>query len=749
MLSLDTLNEKQREAVIQQPGVSSLVLAGAGSGKTSVLVHRIAWLIKQLGVSPWSIMAVTFTNKAANEMRRRLQAMLGVSVQGVWVGTFHGLSHKILRMHYLEAGLGEHFQILDSDDQLRIIKRLMKAMKVDDKKWSPKQAQWYINHKKDEGVRARHYEPDYTVFDRVKHKIYLGYEEYCNQEGLVDFSELLFRCHELLLNNDLLLKHYQQRFGNILVDEFQDTNVVQYAWLRLLSEGGCLMAVGDDDQSIYGWRGAVAGHVKKFSQEFSGVNIIRLEQNYRSTATILKASNALIEKNQERMGKNLWTDGKEGELVKLFGAYCENEEASFVVARVQEYKQQGLPFKAMAVLYRSNAQSRVLEDIFVKENIPFRIYGGQRFFERAEIKNALAYLRLINNKEDNTAFERAVNMPPRGVGEKTLQMLRDCANKLNCSLWFATVVFNEKNSEGRAAKALQSFLSLIDTMSRQAKQVSLSDLVKYLISYTGLVDYYQKEKGERGRARIENLHELVTACGEFSVNDVWGEGESENKPTELAAFVANTTLEPGESGFDSNSQDCVQMMTLHAAKGLEFPVVFIVGMEDGLLPHQMSLGTFSGLEEERRLCYVGMTRAMKQLYLTYAESRRLNGQSRYNRPSRFIGEIPSECIDSVRSVATISRPVTARINNRRYDFSQSQYNFSKESMTTLKDSDYCNGELLEENNILIGKQVEHELFGKGVLLNIQGQSSTIKVEVKFDKVGTKWLMLQYAKLRYV
>ncbi|WP_034840401.1 DNA helicase II [Endozoicomonas numazuensis] len=712
---IDSLNDAQRQAVTSPPG-SLLVLAGAGSGKTRVLVHRIAWLIQVDGMSPYSILAVTFTNKAAAEMRSRIEELLGIPPRGMWVGTFHGLAHRLLRAHYQDAGLPENFQILDSDDQLRVIKRLMRAMSLDEQKWPPRQAQWYINGKKDEGLRPDYIDPGYDPFERTMLDVYRAYHDYCNQVGVVDFGELLLRSHELWLKRPDILKHYQERFRYILVDEFQDTNAIQYAWLRILTgDQDKMMIVGDDDQSIYGWRGARIENIRQFSKDFPKAETIRLEQNYRSTSNILRAANAVIANNPDRLGKELWTDGNEGEPIQLYAGFNEMDEARFISDRIREASEQGMARSDMAVLYRSNAQSRILEEAMLRASIPYRIYGGQRFFERAEIKNALAYFRLVSSPNDDTSLERVINIPTRGIGEKTVEKLRETARTQGVSLWAAIKsVVAASAIGGKAGRSLGEFVELIESLSALGDDLDLGELADHVISVSGLIDHHQKEKGEKGRARVENLEELVTACSEFDIEDMDLDEETE-AVSPLDAFLAHAALEAGESQADQFT-DSVQMMTLHSAKGLEFPLVFLVGLEEGLFPHKMSLEE-GNLEEERRLCYVGITRAMEKLYLTYAENRRLYGNDTMNRPSRFIREIPGELLQEVRLGGSITRPVSVR-----------------------------QAPASSDHGLTLGQRVHHDVFGEGIVLNYEGEGGQARVQVNFDTEGTKWLMMAYANL---
>ena len=714
---LDELNDKQREAVAA-PLSNALVLAGAGSGKTRVLVHRIAWLMEVENIAPFSILAVTFTNKAAREMRGRIESLMGRNLHSMWIGTFHGLAHRLLRAHHAEAGLPENFQILDSDDQYRLIKRILKAMNLDEKHWPPRQAQWYINGNKDEGLRPQHIETHGDHIQQKMREIYAAYQDACDRSGLVDFAELLLRAHELWAKNPDVLAHYQRRFRAVLVDEFQDTNNIQYAWLRMLCSGdnNNIMIVGDDDQSIYGWRGANVDNIQHFLKDFDSPNTVRLEQNYRSTGNILKAANTVIDNNTGRLGKELWTDGSQGELISVYAGFNELDEARFIVSKIKDWLHQGNALKDAAILYRNNAQSRVLEEALLHQGIAYRIYGGLRFFERQEIKDALGYLRMINHPNDDAAFERVVNTPSRGIGEKTLSQVREAARAHNCSMWQATqYLINEKALKGRALNAMQSFVLLISELEQAATEIPLEEQADLAIRQSGLYAMYKAERGEKAQARLENLEELVTACKQFIVPD-----EAEEM-TPLSAFLAHASLEAGEQQADKD-QDAVQMMTIHTAKGLEFPLVFMAGVEEGMFPSQMTNDEPGRMEEERRLCYVGMTRAMQKLYISYAESRRLYGQDKYHTASRFIKEIPADCVEEVRLKSTISRPV----HNR---FSQATSHAS-----------------FEETGFQLGQRVTHRKFGEGIVLNYEGSGEHARVQVNFDEFGTKWLVLAYAKL---
>ncbi len=711
---LEGLNDKQREAVAA-PRVNMLVLAGAGSGKTRVLVHRIAWLLSVEQASPFSIMAVTFTNKAAAEMRHRIEDLIGTSQGGMWIGTFHSLAHRLLRAHYLDAGLPQDFQIIDSDDQYRLIRRIVKSMALDDKQWPPRQGMWYINGKKDEGLRPQHIQTYGNPVETTWLKVYQAYQEACDRAGLVDFAELLLRAHELWLNKPQILEHYQHRFTNILVDEFQDTNRIQYAWIRMLAgQTGKVMIVGDDDQSIYGWRGAQVENIQNFLNEFPGAETIRLEQNYRSTSNILKAANALIANNSDRLGKNLWTEGAEGEPISLYCAFNDLDEARYVVGRIKRWHEEGGALADCAILYRSNAQSRIMEEALLQANMPYRIYGGQRFFERQEIKDALSYMRLTANRHDDASFERVVNTPTRGIGDRTLDVVRQVARDNQIPLWESALqVIEHKMLAGRAIAAIGRFVELIETLANETADMPLHVQTDRIIRDSGLKAMYEQEKGEKAQARIENLEELVTATRQFSYQD-----EDEDLMP-LQAFLSHAALESGEGQADAY-QDAVQLMTLHSAKGLEFSQVFIVGVEEGMFPSQMSLDEGGRLEEERRLAYVGVTRAMKKLTLTYAENRRLYGKEVSHRPSRFIGELPKECVEEVRLRATVSRPV----NHHRLG-----------TPIVSNDTGYS-----------LGQRVKHPKFGEGTIINIEGSGEHCRLQIAFNGEGIKWLVAAFARL---
>ncbi|MDA8794938.1 DNA helicase II [Gammaproteobacteria bacterium] len=726
---LDSLNDEQRHAVAN-PSQHLLVLAGAGSGKTRVLVHRIAWLLEAEQVSPFSILAVTFTNKAAREMRHRIESLMGQSFGGMWVGTFHGLAHRLLRTHWQEAGLIQDFQILDSDDQLRLIKRINRELQIDDERWPAKQCQWYINGQKDEGLRASNIDDFGDDYTKTMLRIYRAYEIACDRGGMIDFGEILLRSHELWLKNPQILDHYQRRFQHILVDEFQDTNSIQYAWLRVLAgRGSHLMVVGDDDQSIYGWRGAKIENIQQFSSDFPGAQLVKLEQNYRSTKNILDAANSLITNNAGRLGKQLWTEGVAGEPISLYEAFNEQDESRFVVDRLQDWFNGGNRRIDSAVLYRSNAQSRELEEALLRVGMHYRIYGGQRFYERLEIKNALAYLRLVTNRFDDTAVERIINVPTRGIGGRTLELVRQVARDRNCSLWEASVAsVNESLLTARAANSVLAFLELIDGLDESCRDLELHAKADLIIKTTGLIPHHEKEGGEKARARVENLEELVNAAGNFDVTDADEDFDSTSTQF-LAAFLDQAALDAGE-GQAAADEDAVQLMTLHTAKGLEFDLVFLVGMEEGLFPHKMSMDDLSGLEEERRLAYVGITRAKHKLYLSHAESRRLHGEINLCRPSRFVREIPKSLIEEVRLKSTISRPSVGGARLGRGN-----------------PSGNLDGSVeVPQTNLSLGQRVIHGKFGEGVVLNYEGQGTSARVQVNFDSAGSKWLVLSYAKL---
>ncbi|MEO6800000.1 MAG: 3'-5' exonuclease [Rhodanobacter sp.] len=765
---IDPLNEAQREAVCAPPG-HYLVLAGAGSGKTRVLTHRIGWLTQAEGIPPWAILAVTFTNKAAGEMRARLAGLIPGSTQGLTVGTFHGIAHRLLRRHWREAGLTETFQILDADDQWRLVKRVVAGLGLDDAKFPPRQACWQINQWKDEGKRPDGIEHRDHPVTHTFVNIYKAYEDACRRASLVDFAELLLRAHELWLKNPAVLEHYQQRWRYLLIDEFQDTNTLQYAWIRVLAGStGQVFVVGDDDQAIYGWRGAKVENVQQFLRDFPGAKTIKLEQNYRSTSTILKAANQVIERNGSRLGKHLWTAGDDGERIALYSAYNEQDEARFVIERIREYIDEHGNARDCAILYRSNAQSRNFEEQLVQRRIGYRVYGGQRFFERAEVKDALAYLRLTANRHDDAAFERAVNTPPRGIGDRTLDVLRRRARVDNISMWEAALgELTGTDLAGRAKNAVKTFLAFVDGMAQTFRgaengergtgniearaeielpapnplsgtkngeaeenadvprspfpvplpSLALAEQIDHAIIHTGLRDFYEKDSRGNAETRVENLDELVNVASRFERS----QEDIDAGLSELNAFLSNAALEAGENQGEEGD-DCVQLMTLHSAKGLEFPVVFLVGMEEGLFPSKRSVDDEGRLEEERRLAYVGITRARERLIVSHAESRRMHGTEMLARPSRFLGEMPAELIDEVRPRVHVTRPLYA---GRPTKVSPS---------------------LEETLPVKLGQRVSHPKFGAGVVLSAEGSGAHTRLQVNFEGEGSKWLVAAYANL---
>jgi DNA helicase-2/ATP-dependent DNA helicase PcrA len=789
---LDGLNAAQREAVTAPPG-HYLVLAGAGSGKTRVLTHRIGWLLEVDRVSPWSVLAVTFTNKAAGEMRARTEALIANDVRGLTVGTFHGIAHRLLRRHWREARLPETFQILDADDQQRLVKRTIQGLGLDEARFPPRQATWFINSAKDEGKRPDALDAGYNSVTATLIDVYRAYEAACQRAGLVDFAELLLRAHELWLHNPALLEHYRERFRHLLIDEFQDTNTLQYAWIRVLAGStGQVFVVGDDDQAIYGWRGARVENVHFFLRDFPSAKTIRLEQNYRSTGNILAAANAVIAHNPDRLGKELWTAGYAGTPIELYAAYNEQDEARYVVEQVREFiSRDGKP-SDIAILYRSNAQSRNFEEQLIQHDIAYRVYGGLRYFDRAEIKDALAYLRLVANRHDDAAFERAVNTPPRGIGERTLDLVRQRARRDETSLWESALAELATDAlAGRAKNALRAFLQLIDDLARDCLSPSrhpresgdpatlplldpeqeslgsrfrgneekeggsgdeedgshenergtgaraevdsklieaiidaphpdeplpLAEQIEHAVARSGLRDYYERDSRGSAESRVENLDELVNVASRFSrTADDLDAGLSE-----LAAFLAHAALEAGE-GQGEAWEDCVQLMTLHSAKGLEFPLVFLVGLEDGLFPSQKAAEEPGRLEEERRLAYVGITRARARLVLTYAESRRLHGAETYARPSRFLREIPAALLHEVRPRVQVSRPA---------------YGGGERSVVAAETAP----------PMKLGQRVRHATFGEGVVVDYEGSGAHTRVQINFERAGSKWLVLAYANL---
>ncbi len=713
---LDGLNEPQRKAVAAGEG-PLLVLAGAGSGKTRVLTHRVAWLVQACSYSPLSILAVTFTNKAAREMRGRIEQMLGFPVGGMWMGTFHGLSHRMLRTHWQEAGLTQNFQIIDSDDQLRVIKRVIANMELDDSFWLPKQGQYFINNHKEAGRRSADVNAGPDPQQQQWVKVYGEYEIHCQRSGLVDFAELLLRTWEMMHNNEVLRQQYRDRFRAVLVDEFQDTNSIQYRWLKeFVGTQSHIMVVGDDDQSIYSWRGAQVENIRKFEKDYLGTEMVRLEQNYRSTSTILNAANAVISCNEGRMGKTLWTDGEEGEKIRLYAAFNEVDEARFTVDCIRAWVEEGNLRSEVAILYRSNAQSRSYEEALFNAAVPYRVYGGLRFFDRAEIKDALSYLRLCLNHEDDMSFERIVNVPTRGIGNRTLDIVRQKARESGITMWqSAAELVQDGGLTARASNALRVFLELIDAVAAQLTDLELHEQVEQVLSHSGLLEFHGNTRGEKAETRVENLKELVSAARNYYQDE-----EVDMDP--LSAFLAHAALEAGEGQAEA-WEDCVQLMSLHSAKGLEFPLVFLSGMEEGLFPSQHALNDPARLEEERRLCYVGMTRAMKQLYITYAEVRRLYGRENYTTPSRFLKEIPMEAVSEIRTRSGTFQPA-----------------WQEQSVADTGSSG---------TDLSLGARVEHDKFGEGTIMNIEGKGEHTRVQVNFESAGVKWLVLSFARLSHL
>ena len=716
---LNELNDRQRDAVTSE-APSLLVLAGAGSGKTRVLVHRVAWIVEAMQSNPNSVMAVTFTNKAANEMKSRIQELLQSPLADLWCGTFHGLAHRTLKRFYKEANLISTFTVLDAEDQLRVIKRICKDNNLEESSWPAKQIQWQINSWKDAGKRPKNIDDSKDFYAETVKKIYSQYDEVCKKDSLVDFAELLLKSYELLKSNKKVRDFFHRRFRHILIDEFQDTNVIQYAWLNeVASKEASITAVGDDDQSIYGWRGAKVGHLEDFKTKHKHNETIRLEQNYRSTSIILNAANALIENNQARLGKNLWTESNEGEQITLYQAFNEQDEARFVAEIIKSWMDGGELFSDSAVIYRSNAQSRAIEEALLRANIPYRIYGGLRFYDRLEIKNAISYLRIIFNPHDNPAFERSVANPTRGVGAKTLAKIRSLANKHNISyIQASSKMIDENIISGRGANGLKKFLQIILGLCGKIDDISLSEIVGSILEQSGLIQFHEKEPGEKGKTRKENLEELLSAAKNFEMS--FSDDKTNREITEQ--FLSNVSLDAGDRQADE-FDDAVQLMTLHSAKGLEFPLVFMTGLEETLFPHGRSMESPDQLEEERRLCYVGITRAMKKLYLTYAESRRLHGNDIFNPPSRFIKEIPSECIMEIRPKASVTVPYS-RNESKPMDFE-------------------------DQIGIALGQKVQHPKFGQGIVLNYEGAGESARVQVNFETAGTKWLVLSFANLEVI
>ena len=716
----DGLNEKQQQSVALNEDINALILAGAGSGKTRVLTHRIHYLVSTKNHHVDDILAVTFTNKAANEMKERLSDLLRRPIGRMWVGTFHSLAHRLLRTHPAEANLSPTFQILDAQDQFRIVKRLMKENGVDETKFPIKKVQWFINQQKDEGILPKDIDAGYNYFVKQSAKIFDLYETHCQANDLVDFAGLLVKSYELLKNNQSLLSHYQKKFHHILVDEFQDTNRIQYQFIKILySQSNHVFCVGDDDQSIYGWRGARIENIQKIENDFKPIKVIKLEQNYRSTGNILSASNALIANNPNRLEKSLWTESGDGDLINVFNARTETEEAQYVIGEIQSQFNQGRNLNECAILYRSNAQSRVFEESLIKHNLNYRIYGGLRFFERAEIKDAMGYVRLIENRSDNIAFERIVNFPTRGIGLSTIEKIRSHAIEKHTDLFQSSIAIVE-SLPARAANALQAFIHLIEAISDSTKNLTLSEKVDSILLQSGLMSHYANDKTDKAGSKRENLDELVTAATQYV-------HEEDNEMNETQGFIALATLDSSGESNQSN-QNCVQLMTVHSAKGLEFPVVFLVGLEEDLFPSRQSKDETHLLDEERRLCYVGMTRAMQSLTLSYASKRFLHGQSFYSLNSRFLDEIPRNFLNYIKNPNNESATKSYKNTNA----------FSKKMVSSKSDSIYS-----------IGQVVKHSKFGLGTIVSYEGSGDSMRLQIKFQKVGTKWLISSYANLEIV
>jgi DNA helicase-2/ATP-dependent DNA helicase PcrA len=734
---LERLNEAQRAAVSAPLG-PTLVLAGAGSGKTRVLTHRAAWLIMENGVAPQGLLAVTFTNKAAGEMRARIESLLGMPGCHLWIGTFHGIAHRLLRRHWHEAGLVQSFQILDEEDQLRLIRKLLKEQGMDEQRWVPREVQGFINAQKDEGRRPKHLDDRGDPTRRELIRQYELYQRRCDQSGVVDFAELLLRAFEVIRDQPQLCDFYRRRFAHVLVDEFQDTNGIQYEWVKLIcGTTGMPFVVGDDDQSIYRWRGARVENMQHFRREF-GARVFRLEQNYRSTGVILGAANAVIARNTDRLGKELWTEAKGGEPLNLYSAFNERDEADFVIERIREHARRGLPLAGAAILYRSNAQSRTFEEALMSARIPYRVYGGLRFFELAEIKDALAYLRLTQTRTDDVSFERVVNLPTRGIGQSSLDKLRELARAQGVPLWAAATAALPQLPP-KAAAGLLGFMQLIDRLEQEIGGCDLAVQVQRVIEASGLREHHAKEKDQKGEARVENLDELVNAAEGFAP-------EPGDELPPLASFLAHATLESGEAQA-GEGKDCVQLMTLHSAKGLEFPTVFLVGLEEGLFPSERSAVDLEKLPEERRLCYVGITRAMQRLYLTYAESRRLYGRTEYRAPSRFLAEIPPGLVEEVRPRISVSRPLYAGGEPAARETSRGG-GWRPRGPGAPAPAERPRGSPAtgEDLPVRLGTRVRHPKFGEGVVLRFEGNGPNAQVQVNFEAAGSKWLMYAYANL---
>ncbi|MFA5520160.1 MAG: UvrD-helicase domain-containing protein [Castellaniella sp.] len=750
------LNPQQRAAVTL-PEQHALVLAGAGSGKTRVLVTRLAWLIDTGRVSPWGVMAVTFTNKAAREMLARLGAQLPLQPRGMWVGTFHGLCNRLLRAHHAEVGLPADFQILDMADQQAAIRRLLKSLQVDDSLHTPRDVQNFINKAKESGLRPDAMRPR-DMRERHMVEFYLAYQQQCDREGVVDFAELLLRATELLQNNEAVRRHYQERFRHILVDEFQDTNALQYRWLLLLARGGAhIFAVGDDDQSIYAFRGANVGNMADFQRNYAHDTVIRLEQNYRSSGHILNAANALIAHNESRLGKNLWTDAGEGERIRVCEQPTDGMEAQWLVDEIRALVREGRPRDEIAVLYRSNAQSRVLEHALFSAGLPYKVTGGLRFFERQEVKHALAYLRLMLNLQDDTSWLRVVNFPPRGIGMRSLERLADVAREQSCSLSEAV-----PGVSGASGTRLGGFLDLIHRLSSESETMTLPDLVAHVVEHSGLQAHYQQDR--EGEDRLENLRELVSAAAAFVVEEGWedwpaidvdaGAGPDADPLqvmaglSPLAAFLSHASLEAGDNQAQSG-EDAIQLMTVHAAKGLEFDVVFMTGLEDGLFPHENSAHDPAGMEEERRLMYVAITRARQRLYLSLAQSRMLHGKTRYSRRSRFLDEIPDENLKwlTAREIAGSGDGLPTwggAFRRGGHSFQGSGQSLAPMAPRTLGSS-----VRVRDQEFRIGQGVRHARFGEGTITSLSGNGLDAQARIQFSEVGAKTLALGIAKLEII
>ena len=714
------LNEKQHQSVTLSEDINALILAGAGSGKTRVLTHRIHYLVSEKNHHSDDILAVTFTNKAANEMKERLSELLYQPIGRMWVGTFHSLAHRLLRTHAIDANLSPTFQILDAQDQYRIIKRLMKENSIDESKFPIRKVQWFINQQKDEGIEPQSIDAGYNFFVKQSAKVFDLYEKHCQVNDLVDFAGLLVKSYKLLKNNQNLLGHYQKKFKHILVDEFQDTNRIQYQFIKILhNENNHIFCVGDDDQSIYGWRGARIENIQKIENDFKPIEVIKLEQNYRSTGNILSASNALIANNQNRLEKSLWTESGDGDLINVFNARTETEESHYVVSEIENQFNQGRNLSECAILYRSNAQSRVFEEALIRRNIHYRIYGGLRFFERAEIKDAMGYIRLTENTSDNIAFERIVNFPTRGIGLSTIEKIRSHSVENHTDLFQSSIAIKD-SLPSRASNALTNFIHLIESMTDAVNSLDLSEKVDTILIQSGLMNHYSNDKTDKAGSKKENLEELVTAAKQYV-------HEEESEMSETEGFIALATLDSsGDSKPDNN--ECVQLMTVHSAKGLEFPVVFLVGLEEDLFPSRQSKDEPHLLDEERRLCYVGMTRAMSSLTLSYASRRFIHGQSFYSMNSRFLDEIPRNFLNYIKN------PNSDSVITSFEDVK----NPPQKRVSSSTDSIYA-----------IGQVVSHAKFGIGTILNYEGSGDSMRLQIKFQKVGTKWLISSYAKLEIV